>query len=289
MPQSYIREIREHFYCHLLIRLSGANVGKAMKACNPEGGKLLHHRNKVAEIREFPDVGYCDVSGMIGKLRIRGEFEPAVVIHATETMSGKMGHVEVFTTEGNSFSTDTGGCHRSEDPNDEKLFFVDVPDADAFMTSMHGILARFINVLIPVVEVYGLPLTVLHVFYDVAGGPIAFNRDGSIFLNLRYFEAWRECYPGAMADIALILDTPDDQDVQKGNPQQAQISWCVLSPYVSFSSGIDKIALSRFFALAHELAHNLIKQHNSEHEFWFAAICEARVLAFSRLLKYTPV
>ena len=92
-----------------------------------------------------------------------------------------------------------------------------------------------------------------------------------------------------MADIALILDTPDDQDVQKGDWQQAQRSWCVPFPHVSFSSSVYKIVESRFFALAHELAHNLIKEHNSEHEFWFAAICEAHVSAFSRLLVNTQV
>jgi hypothetical protein len=105
-----------------------------------------------------------------------------------------MGDVKVFTTEGNSFSTDIGGYRRSKDPNDEKPLCVDVPDADAFVINMHDILIRFVDVLTPVVEVYGLSLTVFHVFYDVTGGPIAFNRDGSIFLNLRYFEAWRECY-----------------------------------------------------------------------------------------------
>ena len=208
-------------------------------------------------------------------------------------VSGKLGHVKVFTTEGNPFSTDTGDCHKSEDPNDEKLFHADVPNADTFMKNMHDILVRFINVLSPVAELYGLSLALLHVFYDVAGGPIACNRDGSIFLNLRYFEAWREWLPysGTMADIDIVLtlDTPDDQDVQKGDSQQAQISWCVPSPHVSFSSSVDKIVESRFFALAHELAHNLIKQHNSEHEFWFAAICEAHVSAFSQLLKHTPV
>jgi hypothetical protein len=199
-----------------------------------------------------------------------------------------MGHVKVFTTEGTSFSTETGDCHRSEDPNDEKPFCVDVPDADAFMINMHDILARFVNVLTPVAELYGLSSTLLHVFYDIAGGSIAFNRDGSIFLNLRYFEAWREyCLVCATADIVLILDNPDDQDVQKGDSQGAHISWCV--PSLLFSSGVDNIIESRFFTLAHELAHNLIKQHNSEHEFWFAAICEAHVFAFSRLLKHTPV
>jgi hypothetical protein len=102
--------------------------------------------------------------------------------------------VKVFTTEGIFFSTDAGDRHKSEDPNDEKPFCVDVPDVDAFMTNMHDILTRFVDVITPLFEVYGLSLTLLHVFYDVAGGPIAFNRDGSIFLNLRYFEAWRECY-----------------------------------------------------------------------------------------------
>ena len=53
-----------------------------MKACNSDGGKLLHHRNKVEEIREFPNVGYCDVSGQIGKLKGRGEFGAPIVIYA---------------------------------------------------------------------------------------------------------------------------------------------------------------------------------------------------------------
>ena len=47
----------------------------------------------------------------------------------------------------------------------------------------------------PLAEVYRLPLTSLHIFYDLAGELIAFNRNASIFLNLRYFEAWRESNP----------------------------------------------------------------------------------------------
>ena len=42
--------------------------------------------------------------------------------------------------------------------------------------------------------------------------------------------------------------------------------------------------VSRFFTLAHEIAHNLIEPHNSEHEFYFSAICEAHMLALSRLI-----
>ena len=83
IPQSHIRKFYEHFHCHLLMGLSGENVGKAVKACNPEGGTLLHHRNKVEEIGDFPNVGYCDVSGMVGTLKRRGELGASVVIHAT--------------------------------------------------------------------------------------------------------------------------------------------------------------------------------------------------------------
>lgn len=46
--------------------------------------------------------------------------------------------------------------------------------------------------MIALAEVYRLPLTSLHVFFDLEGGLIAFNRNGSVFFNLRYYEAWRK-------------------------------------------------------------------------------------------------
>ena len=55
---------------------------------------------------------------------------------------------------------------------------------------------------------------------------------------------------------------------------------CIDIPF----SGVDNASEIRFFALAHELAHNLIKEHNPEHEFWFSAICEAHVVALSQLV-----
>lgn len=63
------------------------------------------------------------------------------------------------------------------------------------MTAKHDVLARFIHVIQPLGRVYGLPPTSLHIFYDRAGEMIAFNRNASIFLNLRYYEAWREFLP----------------------------------------------------------------------------------------------
>ena len=60
------------------------------------------------------------------------------------------------------------------------------------MQSKHESLARFIYTIRPLREVYTLPPTSLHIFYDRTGELIAFNRNASLFLNLRYFEQWRE-------------------------------------------------------------------------------------------------
>ncbi|KAG1726435.1 uncharacterized protein EDB91DRAFT_1263755 [Suillus paluster] len=110
----------------------------------------------------------------------------------------------------------------------------------------HDSLARFIHVVTPLANVYNLPVTALHIFYDLTGGLIAFNRSGSLFLNHRFFEAWH------------------DKDVKNGDVNQAHISW--------------------YFTLAHEIAHNLVQPHNSEHEFYFSALCEAHIEQFTQLL-----
>jgi hypothetical protein len=68
----------------------------------------------------------------------------------------------------------------------------EVSDPTSILTTKREPLARFIHVIRPLAQVYTLPLTTLHIFYDVAGDLIAFNRNASIFLNLRYFEAWRK-------------------------------------------------------------------------------------------------
>ena len=105
-----------------------------------------------------------------------------------------------------------------------------MPDADTFMARMRNPLARFIHVVTPLAQIYSLPLASLHVFYDMAGGLIAFNRNGSIFINLRYFEAWRECRwcPKLSGTTELKRSRLiDDPDVKNGHQQQAQISWSV--------------------------------------------------------------
>jgi len=67
----------------------------------------------------------------------------------------------------------------------------DVSDPAEILKTKKNTIARFIHVVMPIRDLYQLPPTSVHIFYDLAGSTIAFNRDASIFLNLRYFEAWR--------------------------------------------------------------------------------------------------
>ena len=59
------------------------------------------------------------------------------------------------------------------------------------MKRKHKVLSRFLNVLKLLLEVYSISQTSLHIFADKEGRFISFNRDGNIFLNLRFFEEWR--------------------------------------------------------------------------------------------------
>lgn len=71
---------------------------------------------------------------------------------------------------------------------------VDLPEPELLMKQKHDILARFLSILKPLVAVYTIPQTSVHIFADKEGQFISFNRGGKLFLNLRYFEAWRTSF-----------------------------------------------------------------------------------------------
>ncbi|PPQ99714.1 hypothetical protein CVT24_009697 [Panaeolus cyanescens] len=183
------------------------NIDMAIDSCKPESGGVLRNREHMQRIRETLEEGYCDISGRKGDLH----------------MIGQMGPIKIYLSE--------------EIPQEQSA---------SFLRSKHDPIARFIHIMTTMADIYSLPLTSLHIFYDLKGGIIAFNRNGSIFLNLRYFEAWH------------------DADVKNGILEGAYTSW--------------------YFTLAHEIAHNLVQPHNSEHEFYFSAICEKFMIPLSRLL-----
>ncbi|KAF5351976.1 hypothetical protein D9756_007388 [Leucocoprinus leucothites] len=158
-----------------------SNIAMAMRACRPESKNLLQNRQEMRHVKEVDNDGYCDVSG-----------------HAQNMKSvGTMGQVKIYVAQ-------------------------DVPERDAqnILTVKSSSIARFIHVMTSLASIYELSLANLHIFYDTSGGLIAFNRDGSIFLNLRYYEAWHdtEVGQGTMANaliswVSAKPSDPDEEDV----------------------------------------------------------------------------
>ncbi|KAI0977204.1 hypothetical protein F4678DRAFT_6338 [Xylaria arbuscula] len=99
-----------------------------------------------------------------------------------------------------------------------------------FLSSNHTTINSFAALLKDVGDVYQIPRNVLHLFYDESGNTIAFNRNGSIFCNLRFY-------------IQLHADQRSGED-----RASAAVWWWVV--------------------LAHELAHNIIQPHNADHSYY---------------------
>lgn len=101
-----------------------------------------------------------------------------------------------------------------------------------FLTENVDSLNTFAQVLHEVADIYAMPYKALHIFYDEEGGTIAFNASGSLFANFRF---WKQLH---------------QKDVLEGN-----------------GSGRVEALAYWWVTMAHELAHNLVKEHNAAHSF----------------------
>ena len=88
----------------------------------------------------------------------------------------------------------------------------------------------FSQLLKEIAEIYSLKITSMHIYFDEQGTAIAFNTNGSIFCNLRFF-------------LQLHAEA-----VAKGDTEKALAYW--------------------FVVVAHELAHNLVSDHSAQHSFY---------------------
>ncbi|KAF2970010.1 hypothetical protein GQX73_g3513 [Xylaria multiplex] len=116
--------------------------------------------------------------------------------------------------------------------NGMRVFVSSIPHLQTgeFLSSNHVAINSFAALLKDVGDVYQIPRNVLHIFYDEKGNTIAFNRDGSIFCNLRFY-------------MQLHADQRSGED-----RASAAVWWWVV--------------------LAHELAHNIIQPHNADHSYY---------------------
>ncbi|OTA67367.1 hypothetical protein K449DRAFT_401875 [Hypoxylon sp. EC38] len=107
-----------------------------------------------------------------------------------------------------------------------------IPNFDPahFLSTNHQAINSFAALLTEVGEVYSINKTALHIFYEQGGNTIAFNRDGSIFCNLRFF-----------------IQLHANENPGEGKASAAVWWWVVI---------------------AHELAHNLVHPHNADHSYY---------------------
>lgn len=102
---------------------------------------------------------------------------------------------------------------------------------DAFIAANVVGINAFSNLLVEVADIYAVPRSAIHIFYDEAGPTIAFNKQGAIFSNLRFF---------------LQLHAPGMGTIS-GRVEATSYWWVVVS---------------------HELAHNLVSNHSADHSFY---------------------
>ncbi|KAF5247866.1 hypothetical protein FANTH_6147 [Fusarium anthophilum] len=122
----------------------------------------------------------------------------------------------------------------AETSNGMKIFFSkDIKDPGSFLSKHLNNLNVFSSMLIEVGNTYSMSPKVLHIFYDEAGGTIAFNTGGSIFCNFRFF---------------LQLHAAQIEGRSGQAKAEAATWWWVV--------------------LAHELAHNLVSLHNADHSYY---------------------
>ncbi|RIA98304.1 hypothetical protein C1645_812855 [Glomus cerebriforme] len=116
------------------------------------------------------------------------------------------------------------------------------------MSSTHIVpLNHFIDILRDLAEVFELLPKVIHVFYDDNSNTIAFNRDGALFFNLKF-------YIGLHEEECKVRPTND-----------VMTYW--------------------FMTFCHELAHNFVELHSSEHEYYYSSFSETYMSNFISMIK----
>ncbi|CAG8499425.1 7450_t:CDS:10, partial [Scutellospora calospora] len=120
--------------------------------------------------------------------------------------------------------------------NGVELYIEKTLDHSKIFDSKLTALTRFIGILNDLGEIFEIPPKTIHVFYDTTSNSIAFNRGKALFFNFRF-------YLGLHEDIESIKPS------------------------------IDTI-MYWFMTVCHELAHNFIIPHNSEHEYYLSSFAE---------------
>ena len=114
--------------------------------------------------------------------------------------------------------------------------------SSTFLAQHAAALKAFAGLLKDVAGIFALDVKSVNVFFDERGKTIAFNRNGSVFCNYLYFQQLHE---------KQMMQRSTEWSAQGGPAQSradALVYWWVI--------------------LCHELAHNLVADHSSNHSYY---------------------
>lgn len=109
-----------------------------------------------------------------------------------------------------------------------------VSNSSTFLQQHSSALTAFATLLKAVGDIFSLSPRTLNIFFETSGKTIAFNRSGSIFCNYKYYQQLHERVVAKGGGADAYAD--------------AFVYWWVI--------------------LCHELAHNLVGDHSSEHSYY---------------------
>ncbi|GBC47094.2 hypothetical protein GLOIN_2v1761431 [Rhizophagus irregularis DAOM 181602=DAOM 197198] len=123
----------------------------------------------------------------------------------------------------------------------------DVDQSEILSQSRIAPLSQFIYMLKDLADVFKVTPKAIHIFYDNSVNSIAFNRDGALFFNLKFYLELHE---------------------QK----------CKTKPTID--------AMTFWFTIyCHVLAHNFIQLHNSEFEYYYSSFAQTYIPDFFELMR----
>lgn len=139
---------------------------------------------------------------------------------------------EVKETQSYCDSTPAANIHHHGNTSSKVKVYLsnNLSNPGGFLAANASAINMFASVLLDCAEAFNLSPTSIHIFYEDNSSTIAFNQNGALFFNYRYFETLH--MPAA----------------QQGKTGDAVIYW--------------------FVVFCHELAHNLVKDHSAAHSYY---------------------
>ncbi len=139
---------------------------------------------------------------------------------------------------------------------------------------------RFIKVIRLLASVFEVSPHVFHIYWDVQGPTVAFNRNRAIFFNLRFYNGLHS-HPN---NGGGVVGPPPPPALPGGFGTSSSTHG------VNLEQNDDSDVYYYWFLTAcHELAHNFVAPHNAEHEFYMSSFAEGYLKKMVNALKQNGI